>query len=153
MQFVASIPALVILFTNPQTNPTELENYNFMFDLFSINSPTGIIFHIISIIVIIWSLQIYKRRFHDIGKSGALSIIILIDFIIKRGFAHLLDYNIKTNQVDSATLLIQSIPGLFSVLVGIMVLYLVIKKGQPAANEFGDVPSDKASIKSIILNK
>ncbi len=152
IEVIASIPALMILFTNPQINPTELENYNYMFDLFSVYSQTGIIFHIISIVVILWSLQIYTRRFHDIGKTGVLSFIILINFLVARGVAHLAHYYINTNQVSSTTLLIQSIPGLFSILSGILALYLILKKGEPVANKFGDVPSDKVTIMNILFN-
>lgn len=152
IKFIGAIPAYVLFFLD-STSQSAAEDADVLFNLTSVYSPTGILFHAFSIIVIIWALQIFVRRFHDIGKSGALSILVLIDFIVGRVVAHSANYLASTNQLSLSSVALFQIPSVFSATTAIMIFYLLIKEGQSAENKYGIVPDGKTSIKSILLNK
>lgn len=156
-KFIVSIPTYAIFFIQHPLKDSallgDIEFKTLLANSFSIYTLEGILFNILSLAVIIWSLGVYSRRFHDLGKSGIWAILILIDFIVTSISSDLAIFLAKTKQFNLTALTILQIPNLFSILVGIMILYLLIKKGQVETNKYGEVPSDKISVKNILLNK
>ena len=152
--FVASVPSWIILYArhlNQFRTLSEVELTKFIASQFSIFSVGGIIFYILTLVIIFLSLSIYVRRLHDLGKSGALAVIITLDFLVKRIFAEwILISGFKT---DISTVWIFQIPNLVSMAIGIFVIYLMIKKGGDKTNQYGEVPTDKTNISNIILGK
>lgn len=157
IKFIASVPTYIIFFTQHPFKEfallSKVESTTLMANSFSFYTIEGIIFNVLTLAAIIWSLGIYSRRFHDIGKSGYFAVLILLDYVVNRVFSLFALHLLQTKQFSLSTLSILQIPNLFSGLVGIMVLYLLIKKGQPETNQYGEIPSEKLSPKNILLNK
>ncbi len=152
--FVASAPSWIILYAehlDKFRTLSKLELTKFIATQFSIFSVGGIIFYVLTLSVIFLSLSIYVRRLHDLGKSGALAALVVLDFLIKRVFAEWI--LISEFKVDISTIWILQIPNLISIAIGIFVIYLMLKKGEDKANKYGEIPSDKTSIKNILLAK
>jgi uncharacterized membrane protein YhaH (DUF805 family) len=67
IQFIAVIPAYVLFFLDNSAQ-NSAEEAHILLNLTSVYTPTGIIFHLLSILIIVWSLQIfinsYTFRFH-----------------------------------------------------------------------------------------
>lgn len=152
MKLIAAAPAYVLFFLDKSAQ-TSAQQANILYKLTSMYTPTGIIFHVLSILIITWSLQIYIRRFHDLGKSGGLAIVILLDFIVGRISAHYAAYLIDTNQVSVTSVSILQIPYLFSLAAAIMVIYLIITKGTSGENKYGPETPEKVAVKNILLNR
>ncbi len=152
--FVASVPSWIILYAqhlDKFRTLSELELNKFIASQFSIFSVGGIIFYILTLVVLFLSLSIYTRRLHDLGKSGALAILIVLDFLVKRIFAEWV--LLSGFKADISTIWILQIPNLVSIAIGIFVIYLMIKKGENRANQYGEIPTDKTTLKNILLAK
>jgi len=158
LKFIAAVPTYAIFFIqHPLTKDPNFSEVEFKTQLahaFSINTPEGILFTVLSLVVVIWSLTVYVRRFHDIGKSGKLALLVVLEFIVVRVIAHISLTNIEAGSATlNSTLALSSISNLFSLVVGIVILYLLLKKTDPAPNKYGEVPSSKIEVKNILLNK
>ncbi len=152
--FIASAPSWIILYTqhlDKFRTLSEPELTRFIGSQFSIFSVGGIIFYVLALAILFLSLNIYVRRLHDIGKSGALAILVVLSFLVKRAFAEWI--LISEFKANISTALILQIPDLVSIITVVFVIYLMIKKGEDKANQYGEIPSDKTSIKNILMAK
>lgn len=157
-KFIAAVPTYAIFFIQrsrtKDSNFGEVELKTQLVHAFSINTPEGILFAILSTVVVLWSLAIYVRRFHDIGKSGKLAFLILLEFIVVRVISHISLTNIEAGNVNvNSAMALLSISSLFSLTAGIVILYLLLKKTDPAPNKYGEVPSGKIEMERILLGK
>ncbi len=154
LEFVATVPTYIILYSQHFSefgDLSKIEAIKLLASQFSIFSTTGIIFYILTIIVLFLSLGVYVRRLHDLGKSGTLAILVILDFLVTRGFAEWTLYS--GFKADMSIVWVSQIPGLFSALVGIFVLYVIIQKGEDMPNKYGEVPPEKSSLRNILLAK
>lgn len=158
LEFIAAVPTYVIFFIqhplakDPNFNETDFKVQ--LVNAFSANTPEGILFLALSLVVVVWSLTIYVRRFHDIGKSGKFASIIVLEFIVTRVVAHISSNNIMVGNFDlNSTMALLIISGIFSLAAAIVVIYLILKKTPPVPNKYGEVPSGKIEIKNILFNK
>jgi uncharacterized membrane protein YhaH (DUF805 family) len=152
--FVAAAPSWIILYAqhlDKLRTLSEVELTKFVASQFSIFSVGGVIFYTLTSVVIFLSLGISVRRLHDLGKSGALAGLIILDFFTKRIFAEWILFSGFKADI-SATWILQ-IPNLVSVVTGIFVIYLIIKKGEERANQYGEIPTNKTTLKNILLAK
>lgn len=155
---IASIPTYIIFYNKTPIDAfvkLEYREYvTLVANSFSVYTIEGIIFLVLSLIVVLFSLNVYTRRLHDIGKSGSLSALVLLGFIFSRIFAHLDLFLLAglLSKYPLFALIVLYIPNTILFVVGIFTLYLLLKKGQPNTNQYGEVPSDKISLRKVLLN-
>ncbi len=128
------------------TATLEIGNY------FNIHSATGIFFNIFGLLIILASLGVCVRRFHDVGRTGKLVALVPLAFIIRMFFAHLINYFLTHSiQPSPSDLILFKFSDYLSLIVYLIFVYLTIQKGQEHKNRYGEVPVN-GGLKKIIFN-
>lgn len=156
--YIVAIPTYVVFFIqhpitkNPAFNETAFKLQ--LLKTFSPETPEGILFIVLSLIVTTWSMTLVIRRFHDIGKHGKWAVLLLIQSIVSKIIAYYILVSIEANSINPlANVSITLIGDIFTFAISIMALYLLITKGENKSNVYGDIPSDKFSVRKTLLNQ
>ena len=113
---------------------------------------SGIITSLFSLAMLVPSLAVTVRRFHDIGKSGWWVVAFMIAYIIIGAavfisiLSAVLGMGLSADDIDTATAMQAVKPMLWAFLlmfvVGIVQLYFLVKDSQPGANKWGPNPKE-----------
>ena len=121
-------------------------------NFFSIFSFSGFLFNTLSLLVILLSLGICVRRFHDIGRSGKLVLLIPIAYVTRITLTHIVHFFLVNSiRPSPSDLLLFKFSDIFSVIILLIFIYLTIQEGQKHKNQYGEVPVNM-KVKKILLN-
>jgi uncharacterized membrane protein YhaH (DUF805 family) len=119
---------------------------------FNISTFPGIFFNAFGLIIVLASLGVCIKRFHDIGRSGKLVALIPLTFIIRMFFAHIIHFFLTNSIIPShSDILLFKFSDYLSIIVGLIIIYLATQPGQEHKNRYGDV-SVNSGFKKIILS-
>jgi uncharacterized membrane protein YhaH (DUF805 family) len=119
---------------------------------YSVYTLPGLFFNVGGLVIILLSLGICIRRFHDIGRSGWLVILIPLAYILRMTLAHVVHFFLENSiRPSTSDLLLFKISDYFSIVILLIFAYLTLQSGESAKNKYGEVPKN-SSIKKILLN-
>ena len=107
----------------------------------------GMISMIYSLVVLLPSLSVGVRRFHDLGRSGKSYACYVVPISICSILIPVIEWATKpsTGLIASDCILgmvLACVVLFLPIVLGIMLLIVLAKRGQPEANQYGEPPLD-----------
>ncbi len=154
LEYAATIPTYIMLFTSGSlgdlaTASARDVDLAIASNFFSFSTPSYI-YWALSLVVLISGIGVFVRRLHDMGRGPVLAIILAVTTAYPTVFG-VFAYNFSPDVLKihaGSVFFTDSVIGILN--LGLL-LFLLLSRGVPGPNRYGEVPPEKQKVAEVLL--